>query len=170
MVKPIKFKVGRGKQEDLPPRYIDGFIWFTTDTGKLYIDAPINGTLQRTLINPEVDWSQITNKPENIAKIFYNTKEGWGNQAGLIGEKDALYIYTNASEEDGKNIPNFKIGDGSSYLIDAPFITDTTMKVLNEHINNDTIHVSAADRERWDNKVRAYHSTVDEENLVFTTN
>ena len=40
MIKPVKFKVGRGKQEDLPTKYIDGFIWFTTDTGKLYIDAP----------------------------------------------------------------------------------------------------------------------------------
>lgn len=170
MIKPIKLKVGRGKQEDLPPKYIDGFIWFATDTGKLYIDAPVNGTLERTLINPEVDWSQITNKPENIAKIFYNTKEGWGNQAGLIGEKNALYVYTNASEIDGQNIPDFKIGDGSSYLIDIPFITASAIKTLDDHIKNTTIHVAEADRIRWDNKVRAYHSTVDEENLVFTTN
>ena len=136
MIKPIKFKVGRGKQEDLPPKYIDGFIWFATDTGKLYIDAPVNGTLERILINPEADWSQIINKPENLAKIFYNTKEGWNSQPELIAERNALYIYTNASEEDGKNIPD----------------------------------VAEADRIRWDNKVRAYHSTVDEENLVFTTN
>lgn len=169
MIKPIKFKVGRGKQEDLPPKYIDGFIWFATDTGKLYIDAPINGTLERTLINPETDWSQITNKPENLTKIFYNTKEGWNNQQGLIAEKNVLYVYTNALEENGKIIPDFKIGDGSSYLIDIPFITATTIEKLNEHINNSTIHISEADRIRWDNKVRAYHSTVDEENLVFTT-
>lgn len=170
MVKPIKFKIGRGKQEDLPPKYIDGFIWFATDTGKLFIDAPVNGTLQRTLINPEVDWSQITNKPENIVKIFYNTKEGWNSQAGLIGQANALYVYTNASEEDGKNIPSFKIGDGSSYLIDIPFIASANIKALEDHTHDMTIHVSQADRLRWDNKVRAYHSEVDEENLVFTTN
>ena len=143
MIKPIKFKVGRGKQEDLPTKYIDGFIWFAVDTGKLYIDAPINGTLERTLINPDVDWSQLPNHPEDLAQIYYNTKEGWNNQANLIGQKNALYVYTNAREEDGKNIPDFKIGDGSSYLIDSPFITTTLF--------------------------RAYHSTVDEENLIFTT-
>lgn len=170
MMKPVKFKVGRGNQEDLPPKYIDGFIWFATDTGKLYIDAPINGTLERTLVNPDVDWSQIKNRPENLVSIYYNTKEGWNAQRNLIGEKNALYVYTNAVEEDGKNIPNFKVGDGTSYLIDSPFITEVVMKDLTDHINNTTIHVSEADRIRWDNKVRAYHSTVDEENLVFTTN
>ncbi len=169
MIKPVKFKVGRGKQENLPTKYIDGFIWFTTDTGKLYIDAPINGTLERTLVNPDVDWTQITNRPENLTKIFYNTVEGWGSQTGLIGEKNALYVYTDALEEDGKNIPNFKIGDGTSYLIDSPFITATVMEELNKHIRDTTVHVSQSDRDRWDNKVRTYRSSVDEENLVFTT-
>lgn len=170
MIKPVKFKVGRGNQEDLPTKYIDGFIWFATDTGKLYIDAPINGTLERTLVNPDLDWNQIKNRPENLTSIYYNTVEGWNAQRDLIGKKDALYVYTNAREEDGKNIPNFKVGDGSSYLIDAPFITETVMKDLTDHINDTTVHISQADRIRWDNKVRAYHSTVDEENLVFTTN
>ena len=169
MIKPIKFKVGRGNQEDLPPKYIDGFIWFAVDTGKLYIDAPIHGTLERTLINPDVDWSQIENRPEDLAQIYYNTTEGWNSQQGLIGKRNALYIYTDAVEEDGKNIPNFKIGDGSSYLIDSPFITTMVMKDLIDHTSDTTAHVSQSDRERWDNKVRAYHSPVDAENLIFTT-
>ena len=169
-VKPVKFKVGRGKAEDIPSRYIDGFIWFTTDTGKLYIDAAINGTLERTLINPDVDWSQINNKPGEIASVFYNTIEGWNAQRDLIAQKGALYVYTNASEVDGVLIPDLKIGDGTSYLIDAPFLTSTTIEQLNAHIRNTEVHVSSEDRIRWNNKVRAYHSTVEEETLVFTTN
>ena len=169
MIKPVKFKVGRGKQEDLPTKYIDGFIWFTTDTGKLYIDAPVNGTLERTLINPEIDWSQIQNRPNDLVKIAYNTTEGWNDQLGMIGEANTLYVYTDAFEEDGVLIPNFKIGDGKSYLVDAPFITQTVLEELHNHINDHVIHVSAEDRERWDNKVRTYRSQADGENLVFTT-
>ena len=170
MIQSVKFKVGRGKQEDLPIQYIDGFIWFTTDTGKLYIDAPINGTLQRTLINPEVDWSQIDNKPENITSIFYNTVEGWNAQNTLIGRRNALYVYTNASEINGVLIPDLKIGDGTSYLIDSPFLISTPIEQLKAHIRDTTIHVSAEDRARWDNKVRAYHSDIQQETLVLTTN
>lgn len=169
MVKPVKFKVGRGKQEDLPIRYVNGFVWFTTDTGKLYIDAPVNGTLERTLINPDVDWSQISNKPDEIVSIYYNTVEGWNQQRDLIAQKDALYIYTDASQIDGKNVPAIKIGDGTSYLIDAPFLVSTTTDEMNAHIRNTAIHVSSEDRDRWDNKVRTYYSKVQEETLVFTT-
>ena len=55
VIKPVKFKIGRGQEHNLPAKYVDGFVWFTTDTGKLYIDAEVSGTLQRTLINTEQD-------------------------------------------------------------------------------------------------------------------
>lgn len=170
MIKPIKFKVGRGKQEDLPIKYIDGFIWFATDTGKLYIDAPVDGTLERTLINPEADWSQIQNKPEDIPSIYYNTVEGWANQSNLIGKRNALYVYTDAYMIDGKVAPDIKIGDGSSYLIDTPYLSSADIrKQLEDHINDNSIHVTAEEKEFWNNKVRAYHSTIQDETIVFTT-
>lgn len=169
-VKPVRFKVGRGTYANLPTKYIDGFVWFTTDTRKLYIDATINGTLERTLINPDLDWSQIDNKPENIASIYYNTVEGWDAQPELVSEKNAMYVYTDAYEENGTLIPSIKIGDGSSYLIDIPFVESKLMEDFNDHIRNTQIHVSEEDRIRWDNKVRAYHSTVEDETIVFTTN
>lgn len=169
-VKPVRFKVGRGTYANLPTRYIDGFIWFTTDTGKLYIDAEVNGTLERILINPDMDWSQIQNKPENIASIYYNTVEGWNAQKNLIAERNAFYIYTDAQEENGVLIPSIKVGDGSSYLVDIPFIGSQAIEEIQNHINNKVIHVSEEDRQRWDNKVRVYHSTVEDETLIFTTN
>lgn len=169
-IKPVRFKIGRGKEENLPSKYIDGFVWFTTDTGRLYIDAQIGGTLQRILVNPELDWSQIKNKPE-IPHIYYNTKEYWDSQLGMVGEKDAMYVYTNASQDSqGKNLPSIKIGDGSAYLIDTPFIDSIMMEELTKHINDTEIHVSAADRARWDNKVRVYSSAqVEDEQIIFTT-
>ena len=80
MVKPVKFKVGRGKQEDLPSKIIDGFVWFTTDTKKVYIDATINGALTRTCINPI----------DNIGDIYkhYESKYSFPN----IGEQNYIYV------------------------------------------------------------------------------
>ena len=80
-----------------------------------------------------------------------------------------MYVYTNASQDSqGRNIPYIKIGDGSAYLIDTPFLDN----VLLEHINDTESHVSAEDRIRWDNKVRVYPSpqVVEDEQLIFTTN
>lgn len=169
MIKPVKFRVGRGKEEDLPNRYIDGFIWFSTDTGKLYIDATINGTLERTLINPDQDWSQIKNKPD-IPHIYYNTKEYWDAQTNLRTEANAMYVYTNGTQDSqGRNIPYIKIGDGSAYLIDIPFLDNVLLEQLTEHINDTESHVSAEDRARWDNKVRVYTSAqVEDEQIIFT--
>ena len=82
-----------------------------------------------------------------------------------------MYIYTNAGQSsDGKNLPAIKIGDGAAYLIDTPFIDSIMMEELTKHINDTEIHVSAADRARWDNKVRVYASAqVEDEQIIFTT-
>lgn len=69
------FKVYRGKAEKMPLEMHDGYAYFTTDTGKFYIDAVLNGRLKRTLINPD----------ENPGAILSNTKEGWDSQPSLIG-------------------------------------------------------------------------------------
>ena len=164
-----KFRVGRGLSEELPSRYIDGFIWFATDTGKLYIDSSRDGIITRTLINPEVDWSQIENKPVNLACIYYNTTAGWNEQITLRSELNAMYVYTDGYVENNVNIPRIKIGDGTSYLIDMPFLDSELISVINEHIADASIHVSMSDREFWNNKVRAYYSDVQNDTLVFTT-
>ena len=80
--KPVRFKVGRGLEADLPSKYIDGFIWFSVDTGKLYIDSSVQGTLQRTCINP------ITKTNEIDLYKHYDSKYDFPN----IGEPGYFYI------------------------------------------------------------------------------
>lgn len=109
------------------------------------------------------------------AKIYYDTKENWDLQVDLIAKKAAIYVYSDASyQSDGHGnntpIPALKVGDGSSYLIDMPFVNaDLTEQILS-HVNNELIHVSEEDREKWNNKVTCYINDQNSENLIFSKN
>jgi hypothetical protein len=65
-----------------------------------------------------------------------------------------------------------KIGDGTSYLIDLPFVNETSSnsnfeEILMNHINNNTVHISPEDRLFWNNKLNLFLS---DENLIFNRN
>ena len=104
-----------------------------------------------------------------VGKILSNTKDGWNSQPNLIAEKNTLYVYSDyrTVTEDGqeKVVPGVKVGDGTSYLIDMPFM-DAGMS---DHIMNTIIHITQDEREFWNDKVSVYISPTDEENIVFTT-
>lgn len=101
-------------------------------------------------------------------KFYKNTTSGWDGQASLIAQEDCVYVYTDHSTIDGINYPAVKIGDGTSYLIDMPFV-NADAKKLNDHLTNTDIHITSAERTAWNNKVRCYLDINDEENLIFTT-
>lgn len=145
-----RFKVGRGTAASLPSKLIDGFIWFTTDTGKLYIDAPVNGELKRTLINPDVDIDGL----EDLVQIYYDVE----NQ-NQVSRKNSLYIFNQVGRA-----PRIKIGDGSSLIKDLIYLDSD----LNEHEENSTIHTSSVEKAKWNNKLGIDYSAIDEEEVIFT--
>lgn len=59
--------------------------------------------------------------------IHYDTTESWNSKPLLIGERSHIYIYSDygTTEIGGETVmvPAMKVGDGTSYLIDMPFIT-----------------------------------------------
>lgn len=102
-------------------------------------------------------------------QILSNTTEGWNNQVNLISEARTIYVYTDyqtETDENGNtvNIPGLKVGDGKAYLIDMPF-TDALMV---KHINDLNIHVTPEEKAFWNNKVRTYYSSIEEDTLIFT--
>ena len=104
---------------------------------------------------------------QEITPIFYDTTANWDSQISLVSIRGAIYVYSDYQEDgDGNYIPGIKIGDGNAYLIDMPF-TDCLYK---EHIEDTVSHITAAERTAWNNKVRCYMDTLDEERLIFTTN
>ena len=110
----------------------------------------------------------------SICKIHYGTTEYWDSQPLLVGEKSHIYVYTDyavtKNGEESVLVPNIKIGDGNAYLIDNPFVTTSVEELIDLHINDMTRHITEEERILWNNKVRCYLSSNDNETVVFTTN
>lgn len=117
----------------------------------------------------------LINEKLNVTfPIHYGTTEYWNLQTSLIGEKSHIYIYSDYTTiiQNGESIdiPNIKIGDGNAYLIDNPFITTSVEELLQLHINDNIKHITNEERSIWNNKVRCYLNSDDNETIVFTTN
>lgn len=101
------------------------------------------------------------------SKIVINTNEYWSNNRNLKSENGVIYIFSDYyTTSNNTVVPGIKIGDGNAYVYDLPFVDEK----LNEHILNSVIHVTQADKDRWNSKDRGYMDTNDTELLVFTTN
>lgn len=107
----------------------------------------------------------------SIPVILCDTTASWNAHIDYIPPKGAIVAYSDYSIIDGVDIPNFKISDGLAYLIDQPFVGDDVREIINEHIRDTTIHITAAEREKWNNKVSCSLIRLDENEymLAFMT-
>lgn len=85
------------------------------------------------------------------SKIISHTTAEWESLGvSIVSESGVLYVYTDyKQDESGNNIPGFKMGDGNAYVADLPF----SSAMFDAHMNNTDIHITAAEREKWNNKV-----------------
>lgn len=101
------------------------------------------------------------------SKVLYATTATWNSQPTLESIRGCIYIYSDHKQNtQGQNLAGFKVGDGSAYLIDLPFVDEQ----IEEHIMNTVVHITQEEREKWNNKVRCYMSEVKDDILIFTTN
>ena len=118
-----------------------------------------------------------TNAQDTLVEIDSNLNQliqsfptsEWNKNPQLVAELNHIYVYTDHFIYNNKEIPGIKVGDGTSYLIDMPFVDEDRADVIN-HITNTDIHVAAQEKEFWNNKVRCFLSPLDNEQLIFTTN
>lgn len=103
----------------------------------------------------------------DMDNVHIDTTANWNAQPQLVGKRGHLYIYKDYTVIDGVEVPAFKVGDGSAYLIDAPFVAGNDSK-LNAHILDANVHIQDGEREFWNNKVTAFLSQGDDETLVLT--
>lgn len=112
-----------------------------------------------------------------------DTTANWRAVANtFIPLKGEIIVYSDyaSKEVNGETvyIPNFKVGDGLAYGIDLPFVNDDLRDTLSAHLLDRTSHITAEERNFWNNKVRCYVNTeedeegflVDGDMLVFTIN
>lgn len=92
----------------------------------------------QTRIQP--DYNKLINRPSiqdvplegsltlqdlGTTTIFYNTTAYWDSLLDLVPERGSIYIYSDYAEDsysEDAYTPGIKVGDGSSYLIDLPFV------------------------------------------------
>lgn len=99
------------------------------------------------------------------SKILYDTTEHWNALPQLVSKKGYLYIYSDyKTDSEGKHIAGIKVGNGVNFLIDMPFED----MLLEEHVNDMTIHITAAERQFWNNKITTSDALVQGTNLIFT--
>lgn len=153
--------------------------------GRVSTSSAVNGDIDKDVKDRLYrDYNLLHNKPSiegvelkgnktledlGIERFRYGTTEYWNTYPSLISDQGTIYVYVDHHEIDGEYVPGFKVGDGTSYLIDMPFTDSYMDENLNEHINDEIRHITQEEREKWNNKVSVSISAIDEENLVFTT-
>ena len=139
--------------------------------GKIYLNGTPYGISESGVRDVQVNGSSVvdSNKVANINIVHLDTEENWNSQISLVSQAGHIYVYTDHTQIDGRDIPAIKIGDGNAYLIDMPFVNEDAEAFL-AHINNTVVHVGATERPYWNDKVTCYISETDNENVVFTKN
>lgn len=91
------------------------------------------------------------------ARAMINTTEYWEQKPTYVPNKGIIVIYSDYATTtlDGEtvNVPGMKIGDGSAYLVDLPFVGDNVRSILEEHIHNTIIHVTQDEKDFWNAKL-----------------
>ena len=117
-----------------------------------------------------------------------DTTANWNKAQGFIPLAGEVIVYedyetkTYTVEEYGEtvtktvNIPNIKIGTGNAYVQDLAFVDENTRQLILDHINNQDVHTTLAEKLFWNNKVNiddAYaqiHEELENETLIFNRN
>lgn len=132
-----------------------------------------------TFIYDGSNWSivgDITGK-----NIMIGTSEEWGEHYDYVAPRGTILIYTDHgtvtatvnNETITKTVPGIKITDGSTPVVDLPFVGDDEIAAihseLDDHINDNVRHITAAERTKWNNKINC-EDTVQNYNLIINRN
>lgn len=117
-----------------------------------------------------------------------DTTQHWNEARGFIPLPGEVIVYedyetkTYTVEEYGEtvtktvNIPNIKIGTGNAYVQDLAFVDEKTREILVDHIRNQDIHVTLAEKLFWNNKINVDDAEeqitgeLEEETLILNRN
>ena len=105
-------------------------------------------------------------------RVTRDTTANWNSHRTFIPLRGEVIVYTDYSQtDDGSghtvNVPGIKIGDGSAYLIDLPFVGGETLQELRVHSSNTDIHVTQNEKTFCNNKLNC---EVNSENLILSRN
>lgn len=153
-------------------QYLDvtGLARLSRDFNQVFIDyTEVQQTVvegSKLPISSNGVYVELEDIKEDIKSTFqFGTAEYWEEHPEIIAADNCVYFYTRAEKIGDYDIARMKIGDGESLLKDLPFLDE----LYYQHINDNDIHVSSDDRERWNNKFRAF-ALPETESLILTIN
>lgn len=85
--------------------------------------------------------------------ILCNTTAKWNSQPSLIAQNNTCYVYLDYKIVNGVETPGIKIGDGTTHLINLPFVSASN-------------GITDQERQNWNEKVKV---SVNQERLIFST-
>ena len=154
------------------------------DPDRVNVAVPLDNTAVNVgapVVTNYGDYNTITNRPringvellgdkssENLRIVTTGTTAEWAARTDYVPLAGEIIVYTDHDEAGGISVPAVKIGDGSAYAVDLPFVSDDIRTILQEHVADTAVHITAADRDAWNGKVRCYYD--ENETVVFTTN
>lgn len=93
----------------------------------------------------------------NKQTVSYGTTAEWDARIGYVPAAGEIVVYSDhaTKEVDGETVfvPGIKIGGGNGYVQDLAFVADDIADQLMAHINNNVRHLTAAERDFWNNKL-----------------
>lgn len=105
------------------------------------------------------------------AIVLYGTSAMWRANPTFVPYMGQLVVWADKGTGLHPEDLGIKIGDGSAYNLDLPFVGDAALSritaLISAHVNDASAHVSGEDRRRWDNKVTT-GDAVAQENLIIT--
>ena len=131
-----------------------GQMSYVTDVGKCKIGDGVTEWNNLPYFALETDY-------DDTATIIIKSAQAWPEYDHAISNLGTIYIYTYENES-----PKVRIGDGGAYICDLPFTTDTISNKIDNHINNETIHISQEQRQFLNDKVTAYVHPDNQNQLV----
>ena len=106
----------------------------------------------------------------SIPEVLYDTTANWNAYLEYIPPRGAIIAYSDYAVINDIDIPTFKIGDGLAYLVDLPFVNDDLRQAFAAHTQDSTIHITAAERAKWNNKVSCSISHIAGDEYLLTFN
>lgn len=126
----------------------DGIISWTNNNNEI---NPVSVNLVEAVI------AALPPSSGGLENIFIDTTENWNKKKTYVPNKGDIIIYSDKAQiienDIIKNIPGIKIGDGNAYCIDLPFSTEDIEERLLNHINDNIRHITAQERQFWNNKL-----------------
>lgn len=108
-------------------------------------------------------------------KTKSDTTANWNNRRTFVPLKGEIIIYTDYETKTVDNevvdVPALKIGDGVTYCVDLPFVSDDIREELLAHMSDADVHVTPLERIFWNNKINVTDSQEVVDNvLIFNRN